>query len=247
MTNSMANDKHFLTPDWDTPANIHVAMTLRTGGVSQGEFASLNPATHVNDDINAVRENRAIIKQLLDLPSEPVWLEQIHSNIVVQADQPITTSADASFTAQSGIVCAVLTADCLPLAFCSKDGQKVAAVHAGWKGLLAGIITNTVTALKTNDLLVWLAPAIGPEKFEVGEEVRELFIAKNPDFVAAFRPHLPQKWLADIYQLARIELASLGITQVYGGNFCTVSDPARFYSYRRDHTTGRMATLIWKD
>lgn len=259
MTSSMANVKHYLTPQWDAPANIHAAMTLRTGGVSCGPFASLNPATHVNDDLNAVRENRAIIKQMLDLPSEPVWLEQIHSNIVVQADQVrvMTASpledwqsykvADASFTSQSNVVCTVLTADCLPLAFCSKDGKKIAAVHAGWKGLLAGIITNTVTALETNELLVWLAPAIGPEKFEVGEEVRELFIGKNPDFAAAFRPHTPQKWLADIYQLARIELAGLGVTQIVGGDRCTVSDPARFYSYRRDNSTGRMATLIWKD
>ena len=246
MTNSMTNDKHYLMPDWDAPDNIHVAMTLRTGGVSTGDYASLNPATHVNDDPNAVGENRAIIKQLLDLPSEPVWLDQIHSNIVVQADQPVTASADASFTAQSGIVCAVLTADCLPLVFCSKDGEKVAAVHAGWKGLLAGIITNTVKALETNDLLVWLAPAIGAEKFEVGAEVRELFVGKNPDFAAAFRPY-GEKWLADIYQLARIELNSLDIIDIYGGEFCTVSDSSRFYSYRRDHTTGRMATLIWKD
>lgn len=247
MTNSMANVKHYLTPQWDAPANIHVAMTLRTGGVSQGEFASLNPATHVNDDINAVRENRAIIRQMLNLPSEPVWLEQVHSNIVVQADKTVETPADASFTTESGVVCAVLTADCLPLAFCSKDGEKIAAVHAGWKGLLAGIITNTVKALETNDLLVWLAPAIGPEKFEVGAEVRDLFIAKNPDFAAAFRLKSPEKYLADIYQLARIELADLGITEIVGGEFCTVSDPTRFYSYRRDNSTGRMATLLWKD
>jgi hypothetical protein len=250
----MANVKHYLTPQWDAPPNIHAAMTLRTGGVSTGEFASLNPATHVNDDVNAVRENRAIIKQMLDLPSEPVWLEQVHSNSVVNLDLPDFKNleglpiADASFTTQSGLVCAVLTADCLPLAFCSQDGQKIAAVHAGWKGLLAGIITNTVAALETNELLVWLAPAIGAEKFEVGEEVRDLFIAKNPDFANAFHPHYtPQKWLADIYQLARIELASLGVTQIVGGEFCTVSDPARFYSYRRDNITGRMATLIWKD
>lgn len=243
----MSIDKHYLTPDWDAPFNVHAAMTLRSGGVSQGEFASLNPATHVNDDINAVRENRAIIRQILDLPSEPVWLNQVHSNIIVPADKTISTPADASFTNESGVVCAVLTADCLPLAFCSKDGQKVAAVHAGWKGLLAGIITNTVTALETRDLLVWLAPAIGAEKFEVGAEVRELFIAKNPEFAAAFKPHAAQKYLADIYKIARIELTDLGITDVYGGEFCTVSDPERFYSYRRDNSTGRMVTLIWKD
>ena len=215
----MANVKHYLTPDWDAPANIHVAMTLRSGGVSAGVYASLNPATHVNDDINAVLENRAIIRQMLDLPSEPIWLNQVHSNRVVDLtgfkNLSGLESADASFTCQSGVVCAVMTADCLPLAFCSKDGQKVAAVHAGWKGLLAGIITNTVAALETRDLLVWLAPAIGAEKFEVGAEVPELFVAKNPKFSAAFKPHTAQKYLADIYQLARIELADLGITEIY--------------------------------
>ena len=249
----MANAKHYLTPQWDAPPNVHAAMTLRTGGVSQGEFASLNPATHVQDDVNVVLENRAIIKQMLNLPSEPVWLEQVHSNIVTNLNLPGFKNleglevADASFTSQSGIVCAVLTADCLPLAFCSKDGTKIAAVHAGWKGLFAGIITNTVNALETNDLLVWLAPAIGAERFEVGSEVRELFIGKNPEFAAAFKPHAPQKYLADIYKIARIELTGLGITKIYGGEFCTVSNAKRFYSYRRDNSTGRMATLIWKD
>ena len=268
----MANANHYLTPVWDAPANVHVAMTLRTGGVSSGQFASLNPAIHVNDDLAAVTENRALIKQMLNLPSEPVWLEQTHSNIVVRADvmtaSPLKDwqsccTADASFTSQAGVVCAVMTADCLPLAFCSKDGEKIAAVHAGWKGLLAGIITNTVAALldttpdlsgfknlkglKPSDLLVWLAPAIGAEKFEVGSEVRELFIQKNPAFAAAFRPAAPEKYLADIYKLAKIELAGLGVRQIVGGEFCTVSDPERFYSYRRDNSTGRMATLIWKD
>lgn len=248
----MAN-VNYLTPNWTAPANVHAAITLRSGGVSIGKFASLNPASHVNDNPEAVEKNRAIIKKILNLPSEPVWLQQVHSNTVVNLDQAGFENleglavADASFTAQSDVVCAVLTADCLPLAFCSKDGQKVAAVHAGWKGLLAGIITNTVAALETNELLVWLAPAIGAEKFEVGGEVRDLFIAKNPAFAVAFRPHLNGKWLADIYQLARIELANLGVTEIFGGEFCTVSDPERFYSYRRDNSTGRMATLIWKD
>jgi polyphenol oxidase len=252
MINSMANDKHFLTPDWNAPKNIHAAMTLRTGGFSRGVYSSLNPATHVGDNLDDVLKNRAMIKQVLNLPSEPVWLNQTHSNRVVELN--LTgfknlsglESADASFTSEANIVCAVLTADCLPLAFCSRDGEKIAAVHAGWKGLLNGIIANTVKALGTTDLLVWLAPAIGAEKFEVGSEVRDLFTAKNPEFAAAFHPHVAGKWLADIYQLARIELNGLGITDIYGGGFCTVSDAARFFSYRRDNVTGRMATLIWK-
>jgi hypothetical protein len=222
-------------------------MTLRNGGVSKPPFASLNPATHVGDDLKAVLANRLIIKELLNLPTEPVWLEQSHSNRVICADQSLENHADASFTTQTGVVCVVLTADCLPLLFCSEDGEKIAAVHAGWRGLLNGIISQTVSALQTNRLLVWLAPAIGANCFEVGSEVRDAFIAKNAQFTHAFVPHSTGKWLADIYQLARIELLDLGVTKIYGGEFCTMTDAQRFYSYRRDAQTGRMATLIWKD
>jgi YfiH family protein len=253
---------NYLTPNWPVPSNIHAAMTLRTGGVSTGVYASLNPATQVGDNPDAVAANRAIIKQMLQLPSEPVWLNQIHSNRVIDLsgfkNLEGLESADASFTCESGVVCAVLTADCLPLLFCSQNGEKIAAVHAGWKGLLNGIISNVVQALKINQLIVWLGAAIGANRFEVGSEVRDLFIAKNPLFSSAFKQNpsgfknlkgldSETKWLADIYQLARIELAELGIDQVYGGEFCTVTDTNRFYSYRRDQLTGRMATLIWKD
>lgn len=243
----MTNSNFYLTPHWDAPKHIHAAMTLRNGGVSKAPFASLNPATHVGDDLKAVTTNRLIIKELLSLPTEPVWLEQSHSNRVICADSALVKQADASFTAQAGVVCVVLTADCLPLLFCSTDGKKIAAVHAGWRGLLNGIITQTVSALQTNRLLVWLAPAIGANCFEVGTEVRDAFIAKNAQFADAFMPHHNEKWLADIYQLARIELLKLGVTKIYGGEFCTMTDAARFYSYRRDAQTGRMATLIWKD
>lgn len=243
----MTNSNLFLTPHWDAPNHIHAAMTLRNGGVSKPPFASLNPATHVGDDLKAVAANRLIIKELLALPAEPVWLEQSHSNRVICADQPLDNHADASFTTQAGVVCVVLTADCLPLLFCSEDGEKIAAVHAGWRGLLNGIIRQTVSTLQTNRLLVWLAPAIGANCFEVGSEVREAFIAKNTQFTHAFVAYSAEKWLADIYQLARIELLELGITKIYGGEFCTMTDAQRFYSYRRDAQTGRMATLIWKD
>lgn len=238
---------NYLTPAWNAPPTVHAAMTLRGGGVSKAPFASLNPALHVADDSSDVLRNRALLKERLQLPSEPVWLNQTHSNCVVCADQPPTEAADASFTEQSGVVCAVLTADCLPVLFCSNDGKRIAAAHAGWRGLQAGILSNTVSALQTTDLQVWLAPAIGASCFEVGTEVRELFSDKNPCFAQAFVSKVNGKWLADIYQLARLELAQLGVTQVVGGEFCTVSDPHRFYSYRRDGQTGRMATLIWKD
>jgi YfiH family protein len=240
--------KHWLTPDWPAPANIHAATTLRTGGVSSGAYASLNPAMHVGDDADLVKQNRRIIKDMLNLPGDPVWLEQIHSNRAVPA---LTTGplqqADASYASEPGVVCVVMTADCLPLLVCSTDGSEVAAIHAGWKGLLAGVIGNTLTAMHNSDALVWLGPAIGPDCFEVGAEVRDAFLEKSAAFMAAFKQQSNGKWLADIYQLARIDLAMLGIDKVYGGGFCTVTEHERFYSFRRDKQTGRMATLIWRE
>jgi hypothetical protein len=244
----MSGIKHWLTPDWPAPANIHAATTLRTGGVSCGAYASLNPAMHVGDDAELVKQNRRLIKELLVLPSDPVWLEQIHSNRAVLA---VTTEplqqADASYTAESGLVCAVMTADCLPLLVCAANGSEVAAIHAGWRGLLAGVVGNTLTAMQNSDFLVWLGPAIGPDCFEVGAEVRDAFLEKSVAFITAFKQQNNGKWLADIYQLARIDLAMLGIDKVYGGGFCTVTEYERFYSYRRDKQTGRMATLIWRE
>jgi YfiH family protein len=244
----MNGAEHFLFPDWPAPANIHAATTLRTGGVSAGPYASLNPALHVGDDLDAVIQNRRLIREKLALPSEPFWLEQIHSNKIVKAGiEAGLPQADASHTDAPGVVCAVLTADCLPLLLCSSDGQRIAAVHAGWRGLAAGIITHAVLALGGKDLLAWLGPAIGPDRFEVGEDVRAAFVQKSPDFAEAFKPQAGGKWLADIYRLARIELNALGITSIHGGQFCTVAEPDRFFSYRRDTVTGRMATLIWRD
>ena len=250
--------KHWLVPDWPAPANIHAATTLRTGGVSQDTYFSLNPATHVSDDTDRVRQNRQIIREMLDLPAEPVWLDQIHSNRAVKAENPPCPplqkggrgdlqQADASYTNESGVVCAVMTADCLPLLVCSADGAQVAAIHAGWRGLLAGVISNTVVAMQQRNLLVWLGPAIGPDCFEVGTEVRDAFLEKYAEFNNAFKEKSNDKWLADIYLLARIELAALGITKVYGGTNCTFTEHERFYSYRRDIQTGRMATLIWRE
>jgi polyphenol oxidase len=241
-------NNHCLQPDWPAPANIHAATTLSTGGVSAGEYSSLNPATHVGDNPDLVSQNRHIIKTMLNLPSEPVWLNQTHSNRVVKAiATDIPQQADASYTDQSGVVCAVMTADCLPLLVCSTDGSEIAAIHAGWRGLLDGVIDSTIAAMQNKDLLVWLGPAIGSERFEVGDEVYAAFIAKSAEYAAAFKQKNQGKWLADIYHLARINLAFLGITKVFGGGFCTVTDEKRFYSYRRDQVTGRMATLIWRD
>ena len=240
---------NWIKPDWQLPEGVHAAVTLRSGGVSQGLYASLNPASHVNDAADAVLTNRAMIKQMLALPAEPVWLQQVHGVDVVKADQVTDLpEADASFTDQSGVVCAVLTADCLPVLFCGDQGAVIGAAHAGWRGLQAGVIEQTIAAMNCRDLQVWLGPAIGPAHFEVGDEAREAFVSQNPDASVAFSATQAGKWLADIYQLARIRLANLGVEQVYGGGLCTVSDAQRFYSYRRDGAaTGRMASLIWRD
>jgi YfiH family protein len=240
---------NWIKPDWQLPEGLHAAVTLRFGGVSQGLYASLNPASHVNDAADAVLTNRAMIKQMLALPAEPVWLQQVHGVDVVKADQVTDLpEADASFTDQSGVVCAVLTADCLPVLFCGDQGAVIGAAHAGWRGLQAGVIEQTIAAMNCRDLQVWLGPAIGPAHFEVGDEVREAFVSQNANASVAFSATQAGKWLADIYQLARIRLANLGVEQVYGGGLCTVSDAQRFYSYRRDGAaTGRMASLIWRD
>jgi len=243
----MSGAEAVLLPDWPAPNGVHAATTLRAGGVSTGPYASLNPASHVGDDIEAVLQNRRLLRAKLALPAEPVWLAQVHGNRVVKAEAASPPPADASYTEAPGVVCAVLTADCLPLLFCSLDGRRIAAAHAGWRGLLDGIIRNTVTALGEGELLVWLGPAIGPDAFEVGEEVRAAFVQKSPFYAEAFKPKAGGKWLADIYELARIELKAVGVTKIYGGRFCTVTEQDRFFSYRRDTVTGRMATLIWRD
>lgn len=236
----------FLFPNWNAPANVHTAMTLRTGGVSASPFDSFNLAMHVGDDLEMVLENRRLLKSELNLPAEPFWLEQIHSNTVVEASADlILPKADASYSHQKNMVCVVMTADCLPILMCSSDGTQIAAIHAGWRGLATGIISNTVSALKTKDLIVWLGAAIGADCFEIGDDVRDTFLKKSANYESAFKPH-ENKWLADIYQLARMELTHLGITQIFGGEFCTMTDTERFYSYRRDNQTGRMATLIWR-
>jgi YfiH family protein len=240
---------NWIQPDWPLPAHVHAATTLRSGGISVGGYASLNPAGHVNDDPEHVLANRRIIKEMLKLPAEPVWLQQVHGIEVVKADQVRTLpAADASFTDQAGTVCAVLTADCLPVLFCGDGGSVLAAAHAGWRGLQAGVVEQTFLAMRCREMSVWLGPAIGPDNFEVGDEVREAFVCRHAAADQAFKGNGPGKWLADIYHLARLQLAELGVDRIYGGGYCTVADARRFYSYRRDGAaTGRMASLIWRD
>lgn len=236
----------WLPAEWPAPPGIHALTTLRGGGVSEAPFASLNPATHVGDDPQHVLENRRRLRDMLHLPGEPVWLEQVHGTRIVRADavQGIA-QADAALTAVKSVVCAVLTADCLPVLLCTQSGTAVAAVHAGWRGLLHGVIENAVAAMPREPLFAWLGPAIGPQCFEVGGEVRAAFVAKAQMFADAFAATGGGKWLADIYHLGRLTLRTIGVDAVYGGGDCTATDSARFFSYRREGKTGRMATLIW--
>jgi len=240
----------WLVPEWPSPTWVRACTTIRLGGVSEGVYASLNLAEHVGDEPRHVEENRRRLLKALHLSAMPLWLQQEHGTVVADAGSAKPgCAADASYTNRRGVVCAVLTADCLPLLLCDSDGTRVAAVHAGWRGLLGGIIENAVRALHCpgSQLLAWLGPAIGPNVFEVGSEVRSAFVAADPAAAAAFCPSPAGRWLADIYTLARQRLARVHVEMVYGGHWCTVSDEERFYSYRRDGVTGRMASLIWLD
>lgn len=235
----------WLTPDWPAPARVRACVTTRADGVSLPPYDSFNLGDHVDDDPAAVASNR--LKLTTTLGCQPAWLSQVHGTRVVEADPARVETADASWSQTPGIASLVMTADCLPALFCNRDGTRVAAAHAGWRGLANGVLEATLDALATpaDQILVWLGPAIGPDAFEVGPEVRDAFIAQHAEADAAFRPSANAgRYLADIYALARIRLAARGITAVYGGGFCTVSDP-RFYSYRRASRTGRFASLVW--
>ena len=225
--------------------------TTRLGGVSKSPFNSLNLAHHVGDDPDSVKTNREILRRDWLIPSEPYWLNQTHSTDVIEIDdKTIERDGDAAWTCQQETVCAVMTADCLPLLLYQGNPDRVAAIHAGWRGLEAGVIENTVAAMSDNpeSIQAWLGPAIGPSSFEVGSEVREAFIGNDKGCVDCFRPSTNDgKYMANIYHLAKRRLNALGITEITGGDYCTVLDQELFYSYRRDGQTGRMATLIWLD
>ncbi|HEC17667.1 MAG TPA: peptidoglycan editing factor PgeF [Sedimenticola sp.] len=238
----------WIEPDWPAPSRVRALTTTRQGGFSAPPFDGLNLAGHLGDDPGAVRRNRRLLRESLALPAEPLWLHQVHGAGVVTAGScPEGWEADAVFTRTPGRVCAVLTADCLPLLLCNRGGDQVAAVHAGWRGLAAGVIEAALERFSApgRDIMAWLGPAIGPGAFEVGDEVRELFLRQDAAAAEAFSPAGAGRWLADIYRLARRRLAARGLGFVYGGDCCTVSDPERFFSYRRDGRTGRMASLIW--
>lgn len=245
-----------ILPDWiNAPSNIGALSTTRQGGFSQSPYddgeggGGFNLGLHVGDVPEHVEQNRLLLGSLL--PAQPAWLTQVHGATVVDAAGAIDAPrADASITNKRGVVCAIQTADCMPVLFCDVAGKVVGAAHAGWRGLANGVLENTVNAMRdrgATDILAWLGPAIGPEQFEVGTEVLTAFAARVLQTETAFKPidQRPDKYLADIYQLARILLSKHGIQGIYGGSMCTVTDARRFYSYRRDKITGRMASLIW--
>ena len=241
----------WIVPDWPAPPGVHAFVTTRAGGVSRSPYDSFNLGTHCGDDPAAVATNRAQLRACL--PTEPAWLRQVHGSAAVDAAWVAAgeAAADASFTDRRGTVCAVLVADCMPVLRADRSGRVVAVAHAGWRGMSTGVIEAAVAGMAAmgaaaGELIAWLGPAIGPERFEVGDDVRAAFILKAAGAAAAFQPFpgRPGKWLCDLYALARLRLAGLGVKSVYGGGYCTVNE-ARFFSYRRDQATGRMGAFIW--
>jgi hypothetical protein len=241
----------WIEPDWPAPAQVRALSTLRGGGASAAPYASLNLGGHVGDVAAAVAENRRCLAAAAGLPSEPVWLAQVHGVNVADLDAgaPARTPepADAAFTRRPGQVCAILTADCLPIVLAADSGDLVAAAHAGWRGLAGGVIEATVRALGVapGRLMAWLGPAIGPRHFEVGAEVREALLQGDSGAEEAFVPNSRGRFMADLPALARRRLASLGVDRIYGAGHCTFADHERYFSHRRDGVTGRQATLIW--
>ena len=242
----------FIYPDWPAPANVKSVMTIRSGGVSVSPFDSMNLGDHVDDDPAAVKKNRALLCDQLALPQNPAWLSQVHGTVVLQCGSANDGDvADAIVAHQAKQVCAIMTADCLPVLFCNKQGTVVAGAHAGWRGLESGVLESTIASMQceSKDILVWLGAAIGPTAFEVGAEVRQAFMDRHPETQVAFTAQENGKFLADIYELARIRLqiAGIEVENIFGGEWCTYTQSELYFSYRRESLTGRMASLIWLD
>jgi hypothetical protein len=234
--------------DWPAPAGVRTWQTTRHGGVSRNAYASLNLALHVGDETQAVATNRRQLRTTVGLPSEPSWLEQVHGHRVLDLDRGETGPADGAVTSRAGQVLAVMTADCLPVLLASKDGRRVGVAHAGWRGLASGVLQAAIDAFECEaaEILAWLGPAIGPSAFEVGGEVRENFVAIDPDSAVAFEPNDRGRWQADLHHLGRRALGNAGVMHIYGKSACTFNDARRFFSHRREAPCGRMASLIWK-
>jgi polyphenol oxidase len=242
---SSAPHPDWIVPDWPAARRVRSLATTRAGGVSRGAFASLNLSARVGDDPDCVARNRAILGACL--PAEPAWMKQVHGTAVIDPDRATPeTEADAAVTRRSGRVCVVTTADCLPVFLSERAGRVAGIAHAGWRGLAGGVLENAVRAMGAppEDLIAYIGPGVGARRYEVGEEVRRAFADRDPRAAASFALARDGKYFADLYALARGRLAAAGVTEVHGGGFCTASDD-RFFSFRRDRTTGRMANLIW--
>jgi polyphenol oxidase len=236
----------WIIPRWPAPPNVRALITTRAGGASQGPYASLNLGLRTGDDPQSVAANRAQLEALL--PQPPRWLRQVHGATVVEADSlSDAPEADAAVARRAGTVCGVLVADCIPVLLADRAGTTVAVAHAGWRGLAAGVIENTVERMGVapRELVAYLGPGIGPKAFEVGPDVRDAFIGRDARSEPAFAPHTAGKWLADLFLLARLALRRAGVADVHGGGYCTHTEAGRFFSYRRERTTGRMAALVW--
>ena len=247
-----ASGLDWIVPDWPAPARVGALVTTRFGGVSAGPLTAMNLGRKGRDDAAALAENRRRLTEFL--PSPPVWLDQVHGTVVATLTREAATLpapvADAAVTCERDVVCAILTADCLPVLFADRTGVAVGIAHAGWRGLAAGVLEATIAALRDlgvrrEDIVAWLGPAIGPSAFEVGDDVRAAFLAADPRAATCFAPHRGDRWLADLYGLARQRLARGGVTRVGGGGFCTFAEPARFFSHRRERESGRMAAAVW--
>ena len=242
--------RDWIVPDWPAPRGVRAFVTTRAGGVSRGEFASMNLGLSSGDEPANVERNRAVVRA--ELPSNPVYLVQVHGTDVTDLDRVAAGErprADAAVTAERGRAAAVLIADCMPLLLCDRAGRRVVAAHAGWRGMAAGVIENAVASLQAPpaEAIAWMGPTIGPDAFEVGPEVREAFLAVDPEAQGAFRAHAAGKYMADLYTLARRRLTRIGVTQVHGGGFCTFHEGERFFSYRRVKASGRMGAFVWME
>lgn len=239
---------HWIPANWPAPENVHAGTTTRIGGYSHGNYATMNLANHVGDNADLVFQNRLFLREVLSLPGEPHWLEQMHSNKIVDISAGKTCRpADGAYSNQEDRVCGVLTADCLPLLLCNKDGTEIAAIHIGWRGFSQNIIKSAleVFSAKPRDLMAWIGPCISTRHYEVGEEVRTACLKITAKPGDAFSPGRPGHWFADIQKLVRHQLSEVGVKMIYGGEYCTYTDFRHFYSYRRDGITGRIASLIW--
>lgn len=244
--------KAWLEAAWPVPAKVHGFTTLRHGlGVSQPPFDELNLGLRAGDEPDAVRRNRSLLSEHANLPATPCWLRQVHGVAVERFDAPCSDEreADAAVTSTPGTVLAILTADCMPVLFCAGDGSEIGAAHAGWRGLAGGVLENTLAAMRTSprEVQVWLGPAAGPQRYEIGEEVFDAFVSHDPAAASEFAATRPGHWRVDLYALARRRLTAAGVpaANIHGGGLCTISEPDRFFSHRRDQRTGRMASLIW--